>query len=86
MSGTYISLYLPNDWSSMYHAIITIQCTSVVDCWQKCKAGPVQRHEDVWGSEYIDPRFHDLHTSLRGLSTSGPGNFNPRERPPVPII
>jgi hypothetical protein len=39
------------------------------------------RHEDVWGSEYVDPRILDLGNSLKCRSeryASHPGCFTPR--------
>jgi hypothetical protein len=45
-----------------------------------CSTNKALRHEDVWGSECIDPRILDLARSYR--SASRPGCFTPGERGP----
>jgi hypothetical protein len=46
-----------------------------------CLTNWALRHEGVWGSGFIDPRFLDLGTSWR-WSASHPGPFTPREGAP----
>jgi hypothetical protein len=47
-----------------------------------CLINEALRHEDVWGSECIDPRILDLGTSWRYVVSLHPGRFIPRERAP----